>query len=91
MGSRSRPLKRAQRCAREGCTRRKRDRYEFCCAVCYILADELRKTERLCRTAGDNKLSARVWSSAVAVSDAWTEYLQAAKQVMNDIEQRKAA
>ena len=60
-----------------GCGRSKEKGQGYCCLMCYQLADELTQLEALCRNTDRTQLSAQVWAAAVAVSDAWTEYLKA--------------
>jgi hypothetical protein len=60
-------------CIREGCNRRARNgEWDTCCHLCRFLMEELDRAQRVCQTLGQD--GADYWSSAVALSDALTEY-----------------
>jgi hypothetical protein len=58
---RCRPVPESQRCAREGCTRRKVEGKEYCTALCFILAREIGKAEDLCRRTLPRSLVRTRW------------------------------
>lgn len=70
------------RCKREGCPRPKaRGEEQYCTVLCYRIAKELQRAERMCRDAGSSPASTELWVSAVALADALSEYARAQHQV----------
>jgi hypothetical protein len=69
---------RVKRCAREGCDRpvatNKGGKHRYCTFVCRGVDFELLDAHRLCSAIGDSPAAGELWSAAVALSDALSEY-----------------
>lgn len=62
---------RSERCQRDGCLK-PAGRTGWCSSICLLVDRELDKTQRVCTAVSD---AGELWSAAVGLSDALTEYL----------------
>jgi len=76
-------------CSREGCElQRPAGGYQFCTHLCRQISEQLKDSERLCRSVGKSELTTQFWLAAVEMSDAVSRYLMLGRQ-MREVLRRK--